>query len=102
LPHQRRRRRRCKVKTQEIKDARTASAEASMKNLGIRKPDRQGGQVAKGDPIVKPIFVMALVIFCALSVFAQQPAEQRAGLNEAPTALDAKGTAALEGRLLTT
>jgi hypothetical protein len=51
---------------------------------------------------VKTIFVMALVIFCALSVFAQQPAEQRTGLNEATTALDAKGDAALEGRLLTT
>jgi hypothetical protein len=51
---------------------------------------------------VKPIFVMALVISCALSVFAQQPAEQRTGLNETTTALDAKGDAALEGRLLST
>lgn len=51
---------------------------------------------------MKPIFVFALVIICALSVFAQQSAEPRAGLNEAPTAFDAKGAAALEGRLLTT
>jgi len=51
---------------------------------------------------VKSIFVVALVIFCALSVSAQQPTEQRAGLNEAPTALDVKGNPALEGRLLTT
>lgn len=45
---------------------------------------------------------MTLVTACALSVSAQQPAEQRAGLNEAPTAFDARGAAALEGRLLTT
>jgi hypothetical protein len=51
---------------------------------------------------VKSIFVVALVIFCALSVSAQQPTEQRASLNEAPTALDVKGNPALEGRLLTT
>lgn len=49
-----------------------------------------------------PIQGIILMTVCALSVFAQQPAEQRAGLGEAPTAYDAKGSAALEGRLLTT
>ena len=50
------------------------------------------------------LFLLAftLLAFGALSVSAQQPAEQRAGLGEAPTAYDAKGAAALEGRLLTT
>jgi hypothetical protein len=51
---------------------------------------------------VKPICILAIVIVCAVSVLAQQPAEQRSGLNESPTALDAKGAAALEGRLLST
>ncbi|MEK6333425.1 MAG: hypothetical protein AABM67_00650 [Acidobacteriota bacterium] len=51
---------------------------------------------------MKPIYILVLVIVCAASVLAQQPAEQRSGLNESPTALDAKGAAALEGRLLST
>jgi hypothetical protein len=51
---------------------------------------------------VRPLLVLALIAACALSVSAQQPSEQRSALNEAPTALDAKGAAALEGRLLTT
>ncbi len=46
------------------------------------------------------LLALTLVAFGALSVSAQQPAEQRAGLGEAPTAYDAKGAAALEGRLL--
>ena len=50
------------------------------------------------------LFLLALTLVAsgALSVFAQQPAEQRAGLGEAPTAFDAKGAPAIEGRLLTT
>ena len=48
------------------------------------------------------LLALTLVACSALSVLAQQPAEQHAGLNEAPTAYDAKGSAALEGRLLTT
>ncbi len=50
------------------------------------------------------LFLLALTLVAsgALSVSAQQPAEQRAGLGEAPTAYDAKGAAALEGHLLTT
>lgn len=45
---------------------------------------------------------LALVLACAITVAAQQPAEQRAGLNEAAVGLDTKGAPAIEGRLLTT
>jgi len=52
--------------------------------------------------MVRILSVLALVAAGALSISAQQATEQRAGLNEAPVALDVKGVAALEGRLLTT
>ena len=45
---------------------------------------------------------LTLVAFGAIAVSAQQPTEQRAGLNEAATGFDAKGAPAIEGRLLTT
>jgi hypothetical protein len=48
------------------------------------------------------ILLLTLVAFCAIAVAAQQPAEQRAGLNEAATGFDAKGAPAIEGKLLTT
>ncbi len=48
------------------------------------------------------IFGLILIAACAISVAAQQPAEQRAALNEAAAGFDAKGVAAVEGRLLTT
>ena len=51
---------------------------------------------------MRPFLLVLTLVAGALSVFAQQPSEQRAGLNQAPTAFDAKGAAALEGRLLTT
>src|SRR6266852_2432723 len=44
---------------------------------------------------------MILIALCALAVAAQQP-EQRAPLNDAAIALDAKGAPAIEARLLTT
>src|SRR5437016_3329476 len=44
---------------------------------------------------------IALVLSCAVVIAAQQPTEQRAALNEAATASDAKA-AAIEARLLTT
>src|SRR5882672_9698027 len=57
---------------------------------------------SKGDPIVKRfLFVVTLVASYAFAVSAQQPAEQRAGLNEAATGFDAKGVPAIEGKLLT-
>lgn len=43
-----------------------------------------------------------LLALCAVVATAQQPAEQRAALNEPAAGLDAKGVAAVEGRLLTT
>ena len=46
--------------------------------------------------------LLTLVTFCAIVVAAQQPAEPRAGLNEAATGFDAKGAPAIEGKLLTT
>ena len=46
--------------------------------------------------------LLTLVTFCAIVVAAQQPAEPRAGLNEAATGFDAKGASAIEGKLLTT
>ncbi len=48
------------------------------------------------------LLLLTLVTFCAIAVAAQQPAEQRAGLNEAATGFDAKGAPAIEGKLLTT
>jgi len=48
------------------------------------------------------LLVAIILLSGVTTVFAQQPSEQRAALNEAPTAFDAKGAAALEGRLLTT
>ena len=45
---------------------------------------------------------MILMALCAIAVVAQQPTEQRAGLNEAAVAFDAKGANAIEARLLTT
>ena len=44
---------------------------------------------------------LALVLAGAITIAAQQPAEQRAGLNEAAVGLDTKGAPAIEGRLLT-
>lgn len=39
---------------------------------------------------------LAFLMACAISVAAQQPAEQRAALNEAAAGFDAKGVAAVE------
>ena len=47
------------------------------------------------------LFSATVVVFCALSVFAQQSVERRVQLSEAATALDAKADPALEARLLT-
>jgi hypothetical protein len=47
------------------------------------------------------LLLLTLVALCAIAVAAQQPAEQRAGLNEAATGFDAKGAPAIEGKLLT-
>lgn len=44
----------------------------------------------------------AFLLAGAIGVAAQQPAEQRAALNEAATGFDAKGAPAIEARLLTT
>lgn len=51
--------------------------------------------------MIRIISSFALVVCCALTVLAQQPNEQRAALNEAAIALDAKSAPALEARLLT-
>jgi len=48
------------------------------------------------------LFGIALLLSCAVVTAAQQPTEQRAALNEAATASDAKAAAAIEARLLTT
>src|SRR5213595_1964263 len=45
---------------------------------------------------------IALLLSCAVVITAQQPTEQRAALNEAATASDARGAAAIEARLSTT
>jgi len=45
---------------------------------------------------------MILMIACAATIAAQQAVEQRAALNEAATASDVKGAAAIEARLSTT
>lgn len=50
----------------------------------------------------KGIVGFALLLSCSVAIAAQQPAEQRAALNEAATGFDAKGATAIEARLLTT
>src|SRR5207248_9608198 len=50
----------------------------------------------------KMLHGIALLLSCAVVINAQQPTEPRAALNEAATASDAKGAAAIEARLLTT
>jgi hypothetical protein len=45
---------------------------------------------------------LAFLLAGAITVAAQQPAEQRAALNEAAVGFDAKGAPAIEARLLTT
>jgi len=50
----------------------------------------------------KMLHGIALLLSCAVVITAQQPTEPRVGLNEAATASDAKGAAAIEARLLTT
>jgi len=45
---------------------------------------------------------LTLLAFGAIAVAAQQPAEQRASLNQPAAAADAKGAAAIEAKLLTT
>jgi hypothetical protein len=47
------------------------------------------------------LLLLTLATFCAVTIAAQQPAEPRAGLNEAATGFDAKGAPAIEGKLLT-
>ena len=47
------------------------------------------------------LLLPAILLTCALSALAQQANEQRAALNEAAVALDAKSTPAIEARLLT-
>jgi hypothetical protein len=42
-----------------------------------------------------------MIALCAVSIAAQQPAEQRAALGEAAAGLDARGAAAIEARLTT-
>ena len=50
----------------------------------------------------KMLLGIALLLPCVVVINAQQPTEPRAALNEAATASDAKGAAAIEARLLTT
>jgi len=50
----------------------------------------------------KMLHGIALLLSCAVVITAQQPTEPRVALNEAATASDAKGAAAIEARLLTT
>ena len=50
----------------------------------------------------KPAIGFLMFTLSVVSVAAQQAAEQRVGLSEAATALDAKGAAAIEARLSTT
>jgi len=45
---------------------------------------------------------IAVLLLCAVVITAQPSTEQRAALNEAATASDAKGSAAIAARLLTT
>jgi len=51
---------------------------------------------------LKGSMALTFLLACAISVAAQQPAEQRAALTEAAAGFDAKGAAAVEARLLTT
>ncbi|MDX6574332.1 MAG: hypothetical protein QOE96_285 [Blastocatellia bacterium] len=48
------------------------------------------------------LFIVTLVVWCAIAVAAQPPAEQRSALTDAAAASDAKGAPAIEGKLLTT
>jgi hypothetical protein len=48
------------------------------------------------------IFVLTFVALVAVTVNAQQSAEQRVALNEAATGFDSRSTPAIEGKLLTT
>ena len=48
------------------------------------------------------LLLLTVVAFCAVTVAAQQPTEQRAALTEAAAASDARGAPAIEGRLSTT
>jgi hypothetical protein len=50
----------------------------------------------------KTVIGLAFLLAGAITVAAQQPAEQRAALNEPAVGFDAKGALAIEGRLLTT
>src|SRR6184192_1712101 len=50
----------------------------------------------------KMLHGIALLLSCAVVITAQQPTEPRVALNEAATASDAKGAAAIVARLLTT
>jgi hypothetical protein len=50
----------------------------------------------------KTVTALAFLLAGAITVAAQQPAEQRAALNEPAVGFDAKGAPAIEGRLLTT
>jgi hypothetical protein len=50
----------------------------------------------------KTVLAFAFLLIGAITVAAQQPAEQRAALNEPAVGFDAKGAPAIEGRLLTT
>jgi hypothetical protein len=49
----------------------------------------------------KFLFALTLIAVCAIIAVAQQPAEQRAALNEAAIGFDAKGAPAIEGHLTT-
>ena len=48
------------------------------------------------------LLIVMVLLSCAATIFAQQPGEQRAALNEAAVGIDAKGGNAIEARLLTT
>jgi hypothetical protein len=50
----------------------------------------------------KTVIGLAFLLAGAITVAAQQPAEQRAALNEPAVGFDAKGAPAIEARLLTT
>ena len=50
----------------------------------------------------KTVLALAFLLAGTITVAAQQPAEQRAALNEAAIGLDARGAPAIEARLLTT
>ena len=47
------------------------------------------------------IAMATMIVACCLSIFAQQPNEERVALAGAATAMDAKSSPALEARLLT-